>query len=326
MVFRWRRKAAATTTQTRRMVAAGLPCHHATDLGEGGDAKWRREDAVFPKQEPRTQYGAEWLLVHTVQQALKALVGAPGLLQLCVFRFGFLQDGDVGVSVFPQIEEILIGGAGLGKGIRLWHGLATPIHQGFALGAPVVYNGREGWATCAGLKGVGAGEAETRQCTGRAIQNNVGKVEDFLKFPSALSSGPPSRTVSAIFRTTRRAPFTAASVGKASASSGSSNMRLVPARYRLTYLPRTPPFIEAKSYSGRMSLADRRLFFFIEPSFVACGSPGADDPTRTRHLLLRREVLAAQQIQEARVGEYESWGLPIESVDFLGTRVASQKR
>jgi hypothetical protein len=30
------------------------------------------------------------------------------LLQLGVLRFGFLQDGDVGVGVFPQREEILI--------------------------------------------------------------------------------------------------------------------------------------------------------------------------------------------------------------------------
>jgi hypothetical protein len=29
-------------------------------------------------------------------------------LQLRVLRFGFLQDGDVGVGVFPEGEEILI--------------------------------------------------------------------------------------------------------------------------------------------------------------------------------------------------------------------------
>ena len=32
------------------------------------------------------------------------------LLQLRVLCFGFLQDGDVGVGVFPEGEEILIGG------------------------------------------------------------------------------------------------------------------------------------------------------------------------------------------------------------------------
>ena len=33
----------------------------------------------------------------------------PPLLQLRILRLGFLQDGDVGVSVFPESEEILVG-------------------------------------------------------------------------------------------------------------------------------------------------------------------------------------------------------------------------
>jgi hypothetical protein len=36
------------------------------------------------------------------------------LLQLRVLRLGFLQDGDVGVSVFPEREEILVAGGDLG--------------------------------------------------------------------------------------------------------------------------------------------------------------------------------------------------------------------
>ena len=36
------------------------------------------------------------------------------LLQFRVFRFGFLQNGDIGVSVFPEGEEVLVGDAGLG--------------------------------------------------------------------------------------------------------------------------------------------------------------------------------------------------------------------
>jgi len=123
-----------------------------------------------------------------------------------------------------------------------------------------------------------------RQRAGGAIQNDAGMVEDFLEFAT--------RTVSAIFKTARRARLTAASVGKASASSGSSKMRLEPARYRLAYLPRTPPFIEAKSYSGRMSLVDLRLFFFIKPSFVGCGSPGADDPNQLAVLGVRNHEKA----------------------------------
>jgi hypothetical protein len=35
-------------------------------------------------------------------------------LQLCVLRLGFLQDGNVGVGVFPEGEEIFVGGTGFG--------------------------------------------------------------------------------------------------------------------------------------------------------------------------------------------------------------------
>ena len=44
-------------------------------------------------------------------------------MQLGVLGFGFFQDGDVGVGVFPQHEEILIGGTGFG-GVAL-HGVCT---------------------------------------------------------------------------------------------------------------------------------------------------------------------------------------------------------
>ena len=57
--------------------------------------------------------------IHAAQEVLKARAGAPGLFQLCVFRLGFLQDGDIGVGVFPEREEILIGGAGFGEGVLL---------------------------------------------------------------------------------------------------------------------------------------------------------------------------------------------------------------
>src|SRR5947208_8381078 len=89
-----------------------------------------------------------------------------------------------------------------------------------------------------------------------------------------------SRTDSVMCKTARKASLTAASVGKTSASSGSRSTRLVPARYCLMYLPRTPPFIDAKSYSGRMSFAGLRLAFFIKSSFLLCCSSGANDPNR----------------------------------------------
>ena len=45
------------------------------------------------------------------------------LLQFCVFRFGLLQDGNVGVGVFPQIEEVLVGRSGFGR--FALHGVRT---------------------------------------------------------------------------------------------------------------------------------------------------------------------------------------------------------
>ena len=36
-------------------------------------------------------------------------------LQLCVFCLGLLEDRDVGVGVFPEREEILVGSAGFGR-------------------------------------------------------------------------------------------------------------------------------------------------------------------------------------------------------------------
>ena len=51
------------------------------------------------------------------------------LLQLGVFGLGGDEDGDGGVSVFPEREEILIGGAGFGgislQGIRPASEVAT---------------------------------------------------------------------------------------------------------------------------------------------------------------------------------------------------------
>jgi hypothetical protein len=53
--------------------------------------------------------------IHVAQEGLEARGGARVSFQLCVFRLGFLQDGDVGVGVLPERKEILIGGAGFGR-------------------------------------------------------------------------------------------------------------------------------------------------------------------------------------------------------------------
>ena len=48
----------------------------------------------------------------------------------------------------------------------------------------------------------------------------------------------------------------------------------------MTYLPRIPPFMDAKSYSGSISLLDLRLPFFIEPWFMTRCASGTDYPNR----------------------------------------------
>jgi hypothetical protein len=59
---------------------------------------------------------------------------------------------------------------------------------------------------------------------------------------------------SANCRTSRRVSFTASAVGNASATSGASNTRFVPSRYRRAYFPCTPDFRSSlRSYSERRS-------------------------------------------------------------------------
>ncbi len=64
------------------------------------------------------QVNAQGLLqeVHAAEEGLEAGVAvgwSPAQLsQLGVFSFGFLKDGDVGVGVFPQGEEVLVSAAG----------------------------------------------------------------------------------------------------------------------------------------------------------------------------------------------------------------------
>jgi hypothetical protein len=55
------------------------------------------------------------------REANGSLHGA--ILQFGVFSFGFFEDGDVGIGVFPHGEEILVGGAGF-DGIVL-HGVGA---------------------------------------------------------------------------------------------------------------------------------------------------------------------------------------------------------
>ena len=73
---------------------------------------------------------------------------SPVSLQLPVLRLGMLQDGDVGVGVFPEGEEVLILGSGL-------HRIAG--------------------------EGVGTGEAETSEGTSRKVDDDAATVNHFLE-------------------------------------------------------------------------------------------------------------------------------------------------
>src|SRR5580693_209472 len=72
-----------------------------------------------------------------------------GLLELRVFRPSSDEDGDVGVGVFPQREEILISRLGLG-------GVA--------------------------LQDIGSADLEMRECAPRKVHHQSSMVDELLKF------------------------------------------------------------------------------------------------------------------------------------------------
>jgi len=90
-------------------VLSCIPVDSATAYAKWNRIGGRREK--WESQKPRVNLRQR---IHAAQELLETRVGGQGLLQLCVFRFGFLQDRDVRVGVFPEREEILIGGAGFG--------------------------------------------------------------------------------------------------------------------------------------------------------------------------------------------------------------------
>lgn len=92
-----------------------------------------------------------------------------------------------------------------------------------------------------------------------------------------MGSPPILPTALVVLSTPRNASFTACSERKASALVGSIGTMFVPSRARPAYLPRTPPFMDAKSYSARMSSASIRFVFFTAPSLAPCRTSGADD-------------------------------------------------
>ena len=83
------------------------------------------------------------------------------MAQLGVFGFGLDEDGDAGVGVLPEGEEVLIGAAGVGKsggGVGTMGGL--------------------------GFEGEGAGDLEMGECADGFIEHDAGVIEDFLELRS----------------------------------------------------------------------------------------------------------------------------------------------
>src|SRR5439155_25958888 len=120
-----------------------------------------------------------------------------------------------------------------------------------------------------------------------------GRRDFALRFPrlvgcSALLGSPPVfRTARVVLSTPLSASLTARSVGDVSATSCSIRTMFVLCRCRRAYLPRTPPFIDAKSYSGRMSSLRIRFVFFIKSSLTPCGGSRADDSNSIAGLCVR---------------------------------------
>ena len=88
------------------------------------------------------------------KRSIATLKSVNGLLQLRVLRLSLFQDGDVGVGVFPQREEILIRGVGLRR---------------------------------IALQGIGAGAAEMRERTDGFHDHKAAMVEELLELSSGLS-------------------------------------------------------------------------------------------------------------------------------------------
>jgi len=90
------------------------------------------------------------------------------LLQLRVLGFGLLKDGDVGVGVFPEGEEVFVGGE-------------RPDAGGVGIGT---LRGSR-------LQSIGTSQAQMRQGSCPAVPDSTAVIEDFLELgggSDALSS------------------------------------------------------------------------------------------------------------------------------------------
>ena len=130
------------------MGSAKTPENASTDFGmNGGTSLHTRKGPTSRSAKHNERAGPPLSVIRVPKNketsATVAWSSEPDSLQLRVLRLGFLQDGDVGVGVFPERQEILIGGF-------RFSGIA-----------------REGIAT---------GEAEMRKSTQRVVQHDAAMV------------------------------------------------------------------------------------------------------------------------------------------------------
>ena len=90
-----------------------------------------------------------------------------GSLQLGVLRLGLLQDGDVGVGVFPEREKILVGGERPDAG---------------GIGIRSLRRSR--------LQGVGTSHSQMRQRSRPAVPDDTAVVENLLKLGGGRTALP----------------------------------------------------------------------------------------------------------------------------------------
>src|ERR1700730_898607 len=91
------------------------PENVSTDFGmNGGTSLHTRKGQASRSAKHNGRDGPPLSVIPVPNNKETSAPAEPDSLQLRILRFGFLQDGDVGVGVFPEGEEVLIGGFSFG--------------------------------------------------------------------------------------------------------------------------------------------------------------------------------------------------------------------
>jgi hypothetical protein len=89
------------------------PENVSTDFGmNGGTSLHTRKGQASRSAKHNERDGPPLSVIPVPNNKETSAPAEPDSLQLRVLRLGFFQDGDVGVGVLPEGEEVLVGGAG----------------------------------------------------------------------------------------------------------------------------------------------------------------------------------------------------------------------